>query len=643
MTKKTTQYNFAAETGRILELLTHSIYSNKEIFLRELISNASDAIDKARIKSLTDTNFLGDDTHFEIRISVDAEDKTLTISDNGIGMTGEEMKEHLGTIAKSGTKDFLEKLEKAKEGGNHNLIGQFGVGFYSAFMVAEKVEVISKSALDTQAHIWSSDGKTGYSLETIDKQERGTQVILYMSEGNHELLQERKIKELIKKYSNYVPVPIMMEETLEDKATKWVQINETKALWKRAKSQINKEEYQEFYQSLSMDFQAPLWYIHTSAEGIVSYDALVFIPEQTNMFSDMRDPNKDYGPKLYVQNVMILEHAKELLPVWLRFVSGVVETNDLPLNISREMLQSNSVLEKIKKSLIKKVLSELKKIRENEPEKFSTFFQNYGAIIKEWVYYEYDLKQDIAEVLEFSTLLEEKKISLDEYLEKMQPLSLEKGEDSGESWKWEKKVIYYITGKNRAEVLASPYIEQFRENGVDVLLLTDVIDEWMIGVLDMYKESELKSITSSDIELKEKTKEEKEKEQKQQKQYKDLLELLKNTIGWEKLEKVELNSDLGSSLGALKTPDGAMNPQMEKMLKAMGQQVPETKRILQLNPNNPLVEAMQREFQSDIKSERLKNLWKYAYMQALLLEGGEISDIGEFISLTNMFANEYLK
>jgi len=421
MTTPKKQHNFAAETGRILELLTHSIYSNKEIFLRELISNASDAIDKARIKSLTDTNFLGDDTHFQIEIIPDEQKKTLTIRDNGIGMNEDELHKNLGTIAKSGTKEFLEKLQKAKEGGEHNLIGQFGVGFYSAFMVAEKVEVITKTPDDEHAYKWVSDGKTGYSIEEAKKESRGTEVVLHFSEGTNELLKDWKIRELIKKYSNYVPVPIMMEEETGEEGKKkkeWKQINETKPLWKKSKTDIKQEDYKEFYQSLSMDFQAPLGYIHNNVEGNVSYKSLLFIPQETNMFSDMRDPSKDYGPKLYVQNVLILDHAKELLPVWLRFISGVVETSDLPLNISREMLQSNKTLETIRTSLIKKILGELKKLMNEKPEEYAKFFENYGAILKEGIYYEQELKEDIAQVCLWESMQEGKKISLDTYVEK---------------------------------------------------------------------------------------------------------------------------------------------------------------------------------------------------------------------------------
>lgn len=303
----------------------------------------------------------------------------------------------------------MEKLEKAKEGGNHNLIGQFGVGFYSSFMVAESVTVQTRSGLDSKAHSWKSDGKSGYEVAEIEKEGRGTTVTLHLTEGNHELLEDWKIRELIKKYSNYVGVPIMMleRETEEnkDKEKAWEQVNEQKAIWKKSKSEIKQEHHKDFYQSLSMDFNDPLGYVHSNIEGNVSYKSLLYIPRETNMFADMRDPNKDYGPKLYVQNVLILENAKELLPVWLRFVHGVVETSDLPLNISREMLQSNATLDTIKKSLVKKLIAEMAKIRKNDAENYSKFYTNYGSILKEGIYYEQDLKEDIAGVCEFGTLL----------------------------------------------------------------------------------------------------------------------------------------------------------------------------------------------------------------------------------------------
>jgi molecular chaperone HtpG len=355
------KYNFEAETGKVLELLTHSIYSNKEIFLRELVSNASDAIDKARIKALTDTDYLGTETGFKISLSRDESKNLLVIEDNGLGMTEDELHKNLGTIAKSGTKEFMEKLQQAKENAENNLIGQFGVGFYSAFMVADKVEVETKSNDSDKAFKWTSDGKSAYEVSDSDKTTRGTVVTLFIDEANKELVTEWKIKELIKKYSNYVAVPVTMDvEEKDDKGdvtgTKNEQLNDMKSIWTKSKTSVKEEEYKEFYKTLTMDFNEPLAHIHNNAEGMISYKSLLYIPKDKNMFVNMEDPNREFGPKLYVKNVLILDNCKDLLPIWLRFVSGVVETSDIPLNVSRELLQSNTVLEKIKKGLTKKVI-----------------------------------------------------------------------------------------------------------------------------------------------------------------------------------------------------------------------------------------------------------------------------------------------
>lgn len=627
MTKK---FNFEAETGRILELLTHSIYSNKEIFLRELISNASDAIDKARIKSLTDSDFLGEVTKFEIKVWADKEKNMLFIEDNGIGMTEEELHKCIWTIAKSGTKEFLEKMKKAKEDAEHSLIGQFWVGFYSAFMVADRVELETKSPFDTKSHKWISDGKSNYTVEEGQREARGTKITLFIDEANKELLEEWKIKELVKKYSNYVAFPILLEvenEEGEGKQKKeWEQINETKPIWQKNKAELKKEDYNKFYSEISYDFKEPLTYTHINAEGAVSYKSILFVPSEKNMFINISDPNTEYGPKLYVQNVLILDKAKDLLPVWLRFVSWVVETSDLPLNISREMLQSNTVLDTIKKNLTKKILSELKKSLENERVKYDTFLANFSQILKEWIYYDADLKEEIAAILTWDSFLENKGITLDVYIEKIK-----------ES---EKKYIYYITGKSQSEVLASPYLAQFKENGVDVLLLTDPIDVFLMQNFTKYKDIELKSITSPDIELKAESEEEKKEKEVKKREYKDLLELIKNTIGSEKIEKVELTNKIGESLAALKTPNGSITPQMEKMMKAMGQVVPKQKRIFELSQDNPIVIAMKSEFDRDLKSEKLKDMILYAYEQAILLEWGELENVAEFIKRVNTFVGK---
>lgn len=676
----TTKYNFEAETWRILELLTHSIYSNKEIFLRELVSNCSDAIDKARLKSLTDQTFLGDDTEFKITVTSDKNKGTITIEDNGIGMTWEELHSHLGTIAKSGTKEFVDKLQKAKEDWEHNMIGQFWVGFYSCFMIADKVEVETKSALDKKAHKWISDGKSSYEVSEIEKENRGTVITLFVNEANKELVEEWKIKELIKKYSNYVGVPIMMKEydsrTEEEKKKEpkemWFeQINETKPIWKKDKKDIKKEDYKAFYNTVSNDYNDQLLTIHNNVEWMVSYKSILFAPREQNMYQDLSNPNIEYGPKLYVQNVLILENAKELLPAWLRFVSWVVETTDLPLNISREMLQSNQVLEKIKKWLTKKVITELGKTMKKDLDSYEKFWDNYGKILKEWIYYDPDLKEDVAWVCKFKSMLEGKNISLEEYLEKA-PIKKVEVEKNCEDWikccSWtnectwenkkeekccetdpskkmeikEEKTIYYIIGKTESEALASPYLAQFKEKNVDVLIMTDPIDSFLFPGFSEYKEVKLVSAVSSDVKLWEETKKEKEEKEKKNKDFKSLLDLVKNTIWEEKIETVELNEKLWDSLWALKTATGWVDPQMEKMMKAMWQNVPAQKRILELNPNSPLVESMKKEFESDIKSAKLADTINYAYYQAILLEWWELENPAEFIRLTNKFANWYL-
>lgn len=628
-----TTHNFEAETGKVLELLTHSIYSNKEIFLRELISNANDAIDKARIKSLTDTNYLWEDSEFSIKLERNEENNTLVIEDNGVGMTEDELHKNLGTIAKSGTKDFIEKLQKAKENADNNLIGQFGVGFYSAFMVADKVEVETKSNDSEKSFKWVSDGKSAYDVSEGTKTTRGTKLTLFIDEANVELIQEWKIRELIKKYSNYVALPISMEVEEKDEegkvtGSKIEQLNDMKSIWTKSKTSVSKEEYTEFYKTLSMDFKEPLSHIHNNVEWIVSYKSLLYIPKEKNMFVNMDDPNKEFGPKLYVKNVLILENCKDLFPVWMRFLHGVVETSDIPLNVSRELLQSHTTLEKIKKGLVKKVIAELKKNMKNNSENYDVFLKNYSNLIKEGIYYESENREEIAGLVKFDTL-DGKTLSLDEYIEQLADK--------------EKKEIYFIAGKSKAEVLASPYLAQFKENNVDVLLFTEPVDHFVLQVLNEFAGHKMVSATSDEVKLKEKTEEETKKEEELKKDFSDFLELSKNTIGSDIIEKVELNENLGSALGALKTPTNGIDPQMEKMMKAMWQEVPTQKRILELNPNNSLVSAMKSEFTKDLKSEKLSEMMKYAYNQAVLLEWGEIDNMPEFINTLNKFAGEYIK
>lgn len=628
-----TQYSFEAETGRLLELLTHSIYSNKEIFLRELISNASDAIDKARIKSLTDTTYLWENSAFEIKVDSDEKAGTIIIEDNGIGMTKDEVIKNIGTIAKSGTKDFLEKLKDSKE--QNNLIGQFWVWFYSAFMIADKVQIETKSNDSDEAIIWQSEGKGTFELSTGNKTSRGTIITLFVKKDETEFVANWKLRELIKKYSNYIWVPVMMKSlpTEENKETTFEQVNETKAIWNKNKSEIKDEEYNEFYSQISYDFQKPLTHIHLNTEWMVSYKSILFVPNAKNMFGGNDDPSNEYGPKLFVQNVLILEKAKDLLPVWLRFVSGVVQTSDLPLNISREMLQANASLEKIKKWLTKKVIEKLKyELKENETN-YDTFLENFGKTLKEWIYYDAELKEEVAGVIKFNSLLQGKNITLDAYLEKAK---IDKTEGEWETKK-DIKTIYYITAKNQAEAKANPYIDQFRKKEIDVLLLTDPIDEWIVGVLQEYKGNKLISITSANLELEAENEEIKKNLEEKTKEFKDLFELLKNTIGSEKLEAVKPSTRLWENVGALTTKEWGMTPQMEKMMKAMGQPIPTQKRILELNTESEILKTMLEEFKKDIKSEKLQDMMKYVYEQAILLEGWELEDYRGFINRVNKF------
>jgi molecular chaperone HtpG len=646
----TNKHNFEAETGRVLELLTHSIYSNKEIFLRELISNSSDAIDKARIKSLTDSDYLKSGETFEIKVEADEKAWTITISDNGIWMNEKEMVKNLWTIAKSGTKEFIDKLKKAKHEWENNLIGQFWVGFYSAFMVASKVVVESKESKG-KASKWISDWKSGYKIDTSDKKDRWTTITIFVNKESKDLGSEWKLKELVKKYSNYVSTPIMMKEydsrsdedkKKEPKEMGFEQVNETKPIWKKSKSEIKKEEYSEFYKSVSNDWNEPLFSMHNNVEGMVSYKSILFAPKEVNMYQNLSDPNIEYGPKLYVQNVLILENAKELMPVWLRFISWVVETSDLPLNISREMLQDNVSLDKIKSGLTKKVITELGKTLKNNFDDYLKFWENYWKLVKEWIHYEHDLKQDIAWISLFNSIIEGKNISLDEYLEKAPEKEIEIEKDNKKET-IKQKTIYYIIAKSMSEALASPYLAQFKEKNIDVLMLTDPIDSFLVQGFNEYKESKLVSITSNDIELEKETEEKKKQKEEKTKNFKWLLDLTKSTLWEDKIENVIFNDKLGGALWALKTSSSWIDPQMEKMMKAMWQDVPAQKRVLELNPNNSLIDAMKKEFDSDIKSERLNDIIKYAYNQAILLEWWELENPSEFIALTNKFAWDYLK
>lgn len=626
---KNKTYTFEAETTKLLELLTHSIYSNKEIFLRELISNASDAIDKARIKSLTDTTYLWDNNIFEIKIEINKDEKTIKIEDNGIWMTQEEVIKNIWTIAKSWTKDFIEKLKESKS--ENNLIWQFWVWFYSAFMVSSKVQIETKSNDSDKSVIWISEWKWSFEIKEGNKKTRWTIITLFIKDEEKEFLEEWKIKELVRKYSNYISFPILLLEKEEKNwkiETKWSQINETKAIWNKDKSEIKDEEYNNFYSSITFDYNKPLTKLHLNTEWIISYKAILFIPQKANIFLAFDDPNRDYWPKLFVQNVMILEHAKNLLPVWLRFVSWVIQTSDLPLNISREMLQSNTTLDKIKKSLTKKILEKLKSELKENSSNYDEFLKNYWRILKEWIYYDHELKEQIREVIKFESLLLEKSITLDEYLEKAKTTKKDEKET---------KTIYYITAKSKKEAIANPYIDQFKDKNIDVLLLTDPIDEWIIQSLTEYKQNKLKSITDIKLEEENLKEEDKQKLEEQKKEFRDLFELIKNIIWKDKIEEVKISTRLWNNLRALSTKQWQLTPQMEKMMKAMWQQVPVQKRSLEVNINHKIFDLISKEFKNNVKSDKLQDMIKYLYEQAVILEWWELDDYRWFIERINKY------
>ncbi|MEF2175997.1 MAG: molecular chaperone HtpG [Candidatus Absconditabacteria bacterium] len=627
MTESTKQtYEFQAEVSQLLQLLTHSIYSNKEIFLRELIANANDAIDKARIKSLTDSKYLGDDTSFKISIDVDEEGKTITIKDNGIGMNKEELVNNIGTIAKSGTKEFIEKLKEKTV--DNNLIGQFGVGFYSVFMVADKVKVETKSNESDKSYIWISEGKGTFELQEGTKTTRGTEITIILKEEENSFASESRIKGLIKKYSNYVPVEIQMLEDKndenKDKERKYETVNETKSIWTKNKNDITNEQYNEYYSSLSYDFQAPLGHIHLDVEGMISYKALLFIPSQKSMFNT--EPTENYGPKLYVKNILILDACKELLPNWLRFIKGVVETADLPLNISREMLQDNRVLSKIKATLTKNIITKLGEIAKDKNEEYLSFLNNYGNVLKEGIYFDHENQESIAGLMRYYSLKENKYISFDDYIDK-------KIENQ--------KEIFFLTGSSINEMKNSPYLEIFKEKGLDVLLMSDPIDEYVVMSLPKYKELNLVSAASDNVDLG--TSEEEKKEiEKIEQDYSQFLNHVKTVIGEEKIEQVKISNRLKETIGVLVTKDGTPSAQMEKIMKAMNQYMPGNKRIFQLNEKNEIVKAMLNEFNTNKDSDKLKDLILFSYDQALLNEGQGVEDLQAFLTRLNKFAKSYL-
>ena len=602
-------YKFKAEVNKLLDLMINSLYSHKEIFLRELISNASDAIDKLKFQAITDPKLLEGDSDFKIKIIIDKKNRTLTVSDNGIGMDKEEIVKSLGTIAHSDTEEFLKMLKEKDIKENIDLIGQFGVGFYSAFMVAEKIEVISRKAglKENEAVKWTSKGDGKFTVEDTEKKSRGTDVILYLKKDDEKYLEEWEIRNIVKKYSDFIEYPIVLVK--ED--GKEEILNSMKAIWLKDKSEIKEDEYKEFYRHITHDIIGqPLDVIHFKLEGLIEFYALLFIPEKApfNIYF------KDYkiGPALYVKKVQIMDHCEELIPPYLRFIKGVVQCDDLPLNISRETLQINKQIQLIRKNIVNRILSRLKEMKEKEFEKYVKFYNEFRKVLKEGIHLDFENREKIAELLLFESTKTEsgKYTDLETYLKNM---------------KSNQKEIYYITGTSRQEIENSPYLEVFIEKDYEVLFMTDEIDDFIFTGFE-YKDKPFKNILKGEVDI---DKEKKEITEKAEKEFKDLLTYIKNRLR-DDVENVRFSSRLKESPCCLVAGENAPDPQTEKILKSLGQDIPSFKKTLELNPEHKLIKKMNNLYKEK-NFEKLNEYIELIYDQALILEGEKPKNPAKFV------------
>ncbi|PKN16586.1 MAG: molecular chaperone HtpG [Deltaproteobacteria bacterium HGW-Deltaproteobacteria-23] len=632
---KTTK-KFQTEVQQLLDLVIHSLYSNKDIFLRELVSNSSDAIDKIRYEAHSNEALLEGNSDWKIKIVPDKTAGTLTIIDNGIGMGIAEVEENIGTIARSGTKAFMEALKEAQSANNPELIGQFGVGFYSSFMIADRVTLTTRKAgSPSSACCWESTGDGSYTIEECEKATRGTEIVLHLKEEMKEYLDEWKIRSIIKKYSDYVQYPITMDITRTEPAkgldgkviegggtienTTEETLNSMKAIWTRPKSEISDEEYEEFYKHISHDFDKPFRQIHYAAEGTSEFRALLYLPSHKPF--DLFAHDRKKGVHLYVKRVFITDNCEALLPDYLRFVKGVVDSSDLPLNVSREILQEDVQIKRIQKNLVAKTLSTLAEIKEKEADEYLRFWGEFGAVLKEGLHFDYANKEKLQELVLFESSTTEagKPTSLKEYVARM---------PEGQ------KEIYFITGTSRDMVANSPHLEAFRSKGYEVLYLTDPVDEWVVQALTEYDGKRLKAVDRGDVELdsedERKAKEEKKKET--QEQYKGVLELIQEKLA-EEVKEVRLSSRLTESACCLVADEYGMNANMERIMKAMNQDVPKSKRILELNPNHPIMQTLGKMYDSDKADPKLADYCELLLDQALLTEGSTIKDPLKFTKL----------
>ncbi len=625
--------DFQAEVSQVLNLMVRSLYSNKEIFLRELISNASDAAEKLRFEALTDEALFEDDPELKIRVEFDKEKRTVTISDNGIGMNRQEVTETIGTIANSGTRQFIEAMT-GDQSKDSQLIGQFGVGFYSSFIVADRVTLITRRAgLGAEHGVrWESDGKGTYTLETVDKPGRGTDVILHLREDESEFLEGYRLRSVISKFSDHVAIPIEMlkevypappgeegeEEEKKEEAPEYEVVNKGSALWMRPKSEISEEEYAEFYKHVSHDFEEPLAHVHNRVEGSNEYSSLLYIPKRAPF--DLWDKDQKHGIKLYVRRVFIMDEADKLMPHYLRFVKGIVDSDDLPLNVSREILQHSRKIDTIRTANTKRILGLLEKMAKNETEKYATFWEQFGQVMKEGPGEDVPNRERISGLLRFASTHnegDEQNISLDDYIERMK-----EGQEK----------IYYITADSMPAARHSPHLEVFRKKGIEVLLMIDRVDEWLVSHLMEYKGKRLQSVAKGELDLGELEDQEEKKEHEEiAKEHAGLIERLKSALGEDVVKEVRVSSRLTDSPACLVVEDTDMSANLERLLKSVGQEAPSTKPIMEINVGHPLVDHLDNE----PDEERFADLSKILFDQALLAEGGQLKDPASFVSRLN--------
>jgi len=621
---------FQAEVKQLLDLMVHSLYGNKEIFLRELISNASDACDKLRFEALTDKALYENEPDLGIRVSFDPKARTVTVSDNGIGMSRQEVIDNIGTIAKSGTREFFQSLTGDQARDAH-LIGQFGVGFYSAFIVADRVTLVTRRAGLTQEHgvRWESGGSGEYTLETVERAGRGTEVTLHLREGEDEFANAERLRSIIRRYSDHITLPIVMKKEEWDKDNRVYRttgedetVNQASALWTRPKSEITEEQYHEFYKHVAHDFEAPLAYSHNRVEGTKEYTQLLYLPAHAPF--DLWDREHRRGIKLYVRRVFIMDDAEHLMPPYLRFVRGVIDSADLPLNISREILQESKDVEMIRAGSVRRVLSLLEDLAEKEAEKYTTFWKEFGRVFKEGAGEDHGNRERIAKLLRFASThadTEEQNVSLASYVSRMKP---------------EQDRIYYVTADSFAAAKNSPHLEVFRKKGLEVLLMYDRVDEWVVSHLTEFEGKALQSVAKGRLDLgKLEDEADKKEQEKEAGELKELVERIKKVLG-EKVKDVRVTLRLTDSPACLVADEHDLSANLQRLLKAAGQKAPASKPILEINPHHRLLERLKVEGDET----RFRDLSQVLYDQALLAEGGTLEDPAGFVRRVNQLLLE---